>query len=66
VDRNKKEIVEFLTTEIIGRYYYQKGSIKSSLQWDKDVEKALKILSDQKEYTAILHVADQKVVAVSN
>lgn len=66
LDKNKKEIVEFLTSEIIGRYYYQKGSIKSSLQWDNDVEKALKILADQKEYAATLNIPGNKVVAASN
>ncbi len=66
LDKNKKEIIEFLTTEIIGRYYYQAGGIKSTLKWDDDVKKAIQVLSDDEQYTSTLHVPDKKVVAASN
>ncbi|RLD34237.1 MAG: peptidase S41, partial [Bacteroidetes bacterium] len=66
LDKNKKEIIEFLTTEIIGRYYYQAGGIKSTLKWDDDVKKAIQVLSDDEQYTSTLHVPDKKVVTASN
>ncbi len=66
LDKNKKEIIEFLTTEIVGRYYYQAGGIKSTLKWDKGIGKAIQILSDDKQYSSILNVTDQKAIAASN
>ena len=66
LDKNKKEIIEFLTTEIIRRYYYQEGGIRSTLKWDNDVKKATQVLSDDEQYTSTLHIPDKKVVAASN
>jgi len=54
LEKNKEDIKQLLTTEITGRYYYQAGRIKSSLKWDKDIKKALEILSDQKQYASLL------------
>ena len=50
----KDEIKEFLKEEIVSRYYYQKGRIVSSIAKDPDINKALKILSNRKQYNAIL------------
>lgn len=52
--KNKKEITELLREEIIGRYYYQKGQIQSSLKADNDIEKATSILLDASKYASIL------------
>ncbi|MEA1897555.1 MAG: S41 family peptidase, partial [Bacteroidota bacterium] len=40
---HKEEIIQFLTSEIAGRYYYQAGGIESSLKWDKDIVAAKKV-----------------------
>jgi len=64
---HKEEIIQFLTSEIAGRYYYQAGSIESSLKWDDDVEAAIKILLNKDEYLSILDPKHaDKVLAKSN
>lgn len=54
LDRNKTEIKRFLSSEIITRYYYQKGRIELQLKKDEDVAKAIEILDDNKTYLSIL------------
>jgi len=54
----KEEIVEMLESEIIGRYYYQKGRIKYNLKNDKDVVKSLEILNDTSMYNKILRAEE--------
>lgn len=60
-DRNKDlenfrpEISEFLTEEIVTRYYYQKGKIEASLITDPEVQKAIDLLKDSKTYSSILN-----------
>jgi carboxyl-terminal processing protease len=49
----KKEISEMLVDEIVSRYYYQKGAIKSALRDDSDVSKALDVLHKPEGYAAI-------------
>lgn len=50
----KPEIKKLLNAEIMRRYYYQKGYIRNSLNGDKDLEAALKVLGNQQEYRRIL------------
>ena len=50
----REEISEMLKSEILSRYYYQKGRVEGSLIHDKDVLKAVEILSDKAQYTKIL------------
>ena len=56
LNKNKQIIKEILTGEIMSRYYYQKGRIKASLNFDEDVKKAIEILEDGKEYNALLNI----------
>ena len=67
MDKNKEEIMHFLTSEIVGRYYYQAGSIKSTLTWDDDLKAAVKVLSNMDEYLTILNLKQAvEVLATSN
>jgi carboxyl-terminal processing protease len=50
----KDEIVEFLKEEIVSRYYYQKGRTQASLEYDREVKKAIEVLSDQVKYKGLL------------
>jgi carboxyl-terminal processing protease len=59
----KNEIKNLIQEEIVGRYYYQAGRIQSSLPYDIQVKKAIEVLEDQKLYSSILQVIDQKEVA---
>lgn len=50
----KKEICDYLASEIVVRYYYQKGRIMNMLSADPDVETAKQVLLDQTRYKNIL------------
>ncbi len=58
LEKNKDFIKEILTNEIVSRYYYQKGRIQSSLNYDKDILQAITVLSDSTEYKKILSNID--------
>lgn len=50
----KDEIIQFLSNEIVSRYYYQKGRIRHSLQTDKELKEAIIILRNSARYNQIL------------
>lgn len=50
----KPEILEFITEEIVSRYYFQKGRIESSFTNDAELKEALAILKDEARYKTIL------------
>lgn len=50
----KKEISKYLASEIVVRYYYQKGRIMNMLSEDNDISVAKSILKDQQRYKSIL------------
>lgn len=50
----KEEIKEILESEIVSRYYYQKGRVENYLSFDPDVKKATEVLSDEKLYASVL------------
>ena len=52
----KKEIAEYLASEIAVRYYYQKGRICSQLSIDPDIATAKEILNDNARYRSILKI----------
>lgn len=49
----KNEIKEMLTDEIVTRYYYQKGAIKSAIQDDKGIDKAKAVLDDPQAFSKV-------------
>ena len=50
----KAELKKLIEMEISTRYYYQKGRIQNRLSGDVDIDKAISILVDQKQYQSIL------------
>lgn len=50
----KVEIMEFLTEEIVSRYYFQKGRIEASFTTDAELKEAISILKDAGRYKTIL------------
>lgn len=50
----KKDIKDILLSEIIVRYYYQKGRIEALLKSDKEVSKAIDLLQNQTQYNKLL------------
>lgn len=53
-DRFKKEVKKLLETEIVKRYYYQKGELLVGLKDDDVLQKALEVLSDPTLYRKTL------------
>ena len=58
LEKNKDFIKEILANEIVSRYYYQKGRIQSSLNYDKDILQAFTVLGDSTKYKQILSNID--------
>jgi carboxyl-terminal processing protease len=54
LDKFKDEISEILSSEIVSRYYYQNGRAEQAFQFDKDIQKAIEVLSDIKRVNTIL------------
>lgn len=50
----KNEIREILETEILSRYYLQKGLVESTFDDDADIAKAINVLNNRNEYDKIL------------
>jgi len=50
----RDEVSEMLKSEIITRYYFQKGSSQAAVEEDESVKKAVEILANKEEYNKIL------------
>ncbi|MCF6279441.1 MAG: S41 family peptidase [Flavobacteriaceae bacterium] len=55
LDENKEEILNHLTTKIINRYYFKEGEYQQKIKFDKTIKESIKILKNEKQYTAILN-----------
>jgi carboxyl-terminal processing protease len=53
-DRFKPEVKKILASEIVKRYYYQRGEMIENLKGDKILEKAVQVLSDKELYDKTL------------
>lgn len=51
---HKAEIKRALETQIISRYYHEKGRIEQSFQYDKEIAKAKSLFGNQSQMLAIL------------
>ena len=57
---NREEIEDILRIEIVGRYYFQKGKIISTLEDDKELRRAVEIITNsngENEYETLLKPA---------
>ena len=52
--KHKKEVKNQLESEIVSRYFFQKGIVESSFTHDPDVLKAINVLNDQSVYNKVL------------
>lgn len=55
LNTNRKEISDFIASEIVGRYYNQRGQIIESLRGDIAVDSAAIVLNDHTRYRKILN-----------
>jgi len=53
-EENKAVLIDLIEEEIINRYYYQKGKIRSALNSDVEIEEAISIMRDAQRYNQIL------------
>ena len=56
LDYFSKDIEKMIAEEIIKRYYYQEGAIIQQLKDDKDLDEAVKVLTNPERYQQILSV----------
>ncbi|MEG0456199.1 MAG: peptidase S41, partial [Bacteroides sp.] len=54
LDYFSKDIKNMIATEIIKRYYYQRGAIIQQLKDDNDLKEAIKILHESPKYKEML------------
>lgn len=58
LDLNRKTISEYLASEILQRYYYDRGAIIEALKHDAELDSASAVLSNPEKYKAILSGKD--------
>lgn len=58
LDYHKDVIKQTISNEIVTCYYYQSGAIENSLQYDKQVKEAVKLLQDKAQYEKLLMPAE--------
>ncbi|RZK53184.1 MAG: peptidase S41, partial [Pedobacter sp.] len=51
---HKAEIKRVLETQIISRYYFERGKIEQAFQYDKDIAQAKSLFGNQSQIFAIL------------
>jgi len=54
VRANEEAIIDLIEKEIASRYYYQTGKVKMRLKNDQEIEDAIKLLHDEKQYNGLL------------
>lgn len=54
LQKNREDISGFIKSELLTRYYYEKGRIEGMLNNDDEVKAAIEILSDKDRYNNIL------------
>ncbi|MES2388283.1 MAG: S41 family peptidase [Bacteroidota bacterium] len=52
--KNRNEIKQALETQIVSRYYLEKGVQEASFKYDKEVQEAIKVLNKPEEYNRLL------------
>ena len=54
LDYNKQTLKQLLTSDLVSAYYYQRGSMENSLQFDKQWKRAVELLNDPAAYKKVL------------
>ncbi len=57
---NQKELTRYIENEIITRFYYAQGASRYRLKDDRDVKRAVQLLSDRDEYLRISSSQDTR------
>ena len=59
MERCRQEVSEMLKSEILSRYYYERGRIEGMISDDPEVLKALEILGNRSEYDKLLNAGSR-------
>ena len=54
LDRHKELIKQLITTEIVGAYYFKAGTVQNSLNYDKQMKEACRLINNPDEYRSVL------------
>lgn len=54
LDYNKETLKQVITADLVSAYYFQRGTIENSLQFDKQYKEAVRLLGNQSEYRKLL------------
>ncbi|RZK19476.1 MAG: S41 family peptidase [Flavobacterium sp.] len=54
LENHKQEVKQVLESQIVGRYYFDKGKIEHSFQYDQDVKRAKALFVSNQQFSAIL------------
>lgn len=60
IGKHKEEIKRILKTDLVSRYYYNKGVVVANLYADRAIAKAMSLISNPKEYNEILKIEIEK------
>jgi carboxyl-terminal processing protease len=52
--KHKDQVRHVLESEIASRYYYTRGRMAQTMQYDKELEKAISIINSPAEYSSLL------------
>ena len=66
LERYRKDIKRLISSEIVKRYYFQRGEIKQNLKDDETLQKALEILKDKELYNKTLSPLPDEEKVVGN
>ena len=55
LDKHRKTIQQMMELDIVAAYYYQAGAIEAGLQYDKQLQEAVRLLRSTNEYAKMLH-----------
>ncbi len=54
LDKNRENIKEILSDEIINRYYFEKGEYQNHIEFSPYIKEAISVLENEDQYTSIL------------
>lgn len=57
LDLHRSELSDLIASEIMSRYYFERGNVENSLKSDKGLAKATELLLDRKRYDKLLRPA---------
>ena len=61
LEKFRNEIKELLQDEIVSRYYFQKGRVEASFDFDPEIQKATEALKDKVVFDKIMNREPEQI-----